>query len=238
MPIPVDNVKQLGTILAVDDTLASLKVLTSILKDNGYQVRSADSGRLALAYAMSNPLDLVLLDIRMPGLDGFEVCRQLSVNPKTRDIPVIFLSAITDVAERVEGFKCGAVDFVSKPFQSDELLARVHTHLKLRNLQKYIEQRSVELQRTNEDLELEIKKRVQFEAERERLIAELQSALADIKTLRGIIPICCHCKKIRDDQGFWNQVESYVSKHSLAQFSHGMCPDCMKKYFPDFAGEE
>lgn len=129
-----------GKILAVDDTLASLKLLSDILRDEGYDVRSAISGELALKSAINNPPELVLLDIRMPQMDGFEVCRQLKAHPKTANVPVIFVSAVLDTGEKVEGFNIGAVDFVTKPFQREELLARVRTHLEVDRLRNHLEE--------------------------------------------------------------------------------------------------
>ena len=224
---------QNGTILVVDDTAANLKLLVEILATAGYQVRPADSGALALASVAASPPELILLDMRMPDLDGFEVIRRLTSRAESRDIPVIFISASTEVDQRVEGLLLGAVDFITKPFQREELLARVHTHLELRRLRVQLEGHAAELLRANEALRIEAEERSKVEAERERLIAELQAALADVKTLSGIIPICAGCKKIRDDQGFWSQVESYLSSHTLARFSHGLCPDCLELYLPD-----
>jgi putative two-component system response regulator len=129
-----------GRILAVDDTAASLRLLTDILKEEGYEVRSAISGELALRAAAASPPDLVLLDIRMPGMDGYEVCRQLKANPATRDVPVIFVSAVSETDEKVLGFGVGAVDFVTKPYQRDELMARVRTHLELNRLRHHLEE--------------------------------------------------------------------------------------------------
>lgn len=128
-----------GTILAVDDTPASLKLLTDILKDEGYEVRSAINGELALRSARGNPPELVLLDIRMPEMDGFEVCRRLKAQPETSHVPVIFVSALTDTDEKVKGFELGAVDFVTKPYQREELLARVRTHLEVDRLRNHLE---------------------------------------------------------------------------------------------------
>jgi len=128
-----------GVILAVDDTPASLKLLTDLLKEEGYEVRSAINGDLALGSAASDPPDLVLLDIRMTGIDGFEVCRRLKAQEKTRHIPVIFVSAMSATDEKVRGFELGAVDFVTKPYQRDELLARVRTHLELMTLRHHLE---------------------------------------------------------------------------------------------------
>ncbi|TAK31305.1 MAG: hybrid sensor histidine kinase/response regulator [Chloroflexota bacterium] len=128
-------------ILVVDDTSAALKLLTDILTAEGYQVRPANSGELALASVAAKPPELILLDIRMPGLDGFEVCRRLKSCEESRDIPVIFISAVAALEDRVEGFALGAVDFVSKPFQREELLARVRTHLELSRLRTSLEAR-------------------------------------------------------------------------------------------------
>jgi len=129
-----------STILVVDDTAESLAVLTSTLASEDYNVRPADSGELALASALSDPPDLVLLDIRMPGISGFEVCRRLKADPSTRDVPIIFISASTEVEERVQGLKLGAVDYISKPFHPAELLVRVSIHLELAGLRSHLEQ--------------------------------------------------------------------------------------------------
>lgn len=128
-----------STILAVDDTPASLKLLTDILKAEGYEVRSAINGSLALQSALSNPPDLVLLDIRMPEMDGFEVCRRLKAAPETREVPVIFVSAMSDMDEKLQGFDLGAVDYVTKPYQRQELMARVRAHLELTHLRNHLE---------------------------------------------------------------------------------------------------
>jgi diguanylate cyclase (GGDEF)-like protein/PAS domain S-box-containing protein len=143
-----------GKILAVDDTPASLRLLKDILKSEGYEVLSAISGELALNAAKNNPPDLILLDIRMPGMDGYEVCRRFKADSATRDVPVIFLSAASDTDEKVRGFEVGAVDFVTKPYQSNELLARVRTHLELNRLRNHlesvVEERTVKLYESEE----------------------------------------------------------------------------------------
>lgn len=145
-----------GKILVVDDTLASLKLLSDILKAEGYEVRSAISGELAVESAINNPPELVLLDISMPGMDGFEVCRRLKAHLDTRNVPVIFVSALSDTDEKVEGFGLGAVDFVTKPYQREELLARVSTHLEINrlrnNLETMVEERSNELRESEKRL--------------------------------------------------------------------------------------
>jgi PAS domain S-box-containing protein len=471
-----------GTILVVDDAPVNLKLLVGVLTADGYDVLSAEDGETALASMAAHVPELVLLDICMPGLDGFEVCRRLRARVESRDIPVMFISATGESAERVEGLRLGAVDFITKPFQREELLARVQTHLELRRLRVRLEQQADGLRKVNEQLQSELaerkraeealrdselrfrslienmlegvafcemvyggqgrpvdfvylevnraferltglkdvvgrrvsaiipglretspelfesygrvaatgipekfefdlkelgqrlsisvyssrkghfvavfdniteRKRIedklrqlsqaveqspasivitnpagdieyanpkfieltgyaleevlgknsrilksgdkpqetyrelwqaitsgkewhgefhnrkkdgelywesasispirdpagrvthylavkeditarkQTEAERDRLIRDLQSALANVKSLSGLLPICAGCKKIRDDKGYWSQVESYVQKHSEARFSHGMCPDCIKKWYPE-----
>ena len=116
-----------GIILAVDDTSESLRILTDILVSQGYDVRPADSGELALASIEATQPELILLDIRMPGMDGFEVCRRLNERAKLITSPVIFLSGITDTKERVEGLRLGAVDFISKPFRARRAIS-THSH--------------------------------------------------------------------------------------------------------------
>jgi PleD family two-component response regulator len=118
-------------ILIVDDTPANLNVLSAILGKRGYRVRPAINGALALKAAQKAAPDLILLDVQMPGLDGYEVCRQLKADPQTRAIPVIFISALDDVLDKVEAFQVGGVDYITKPFQIEEVLARVENQLAL-----------------------------------------------------------------------------------------------------------
>jgi putative two-component system response regulator len=132
------TIKNKEKILVVDDTPASLKLLTDIMKAEGYDVRSAISGDLALFAAASNPPDLILLDIRMPEMDGFEVCRRLKSSATTQDVPVIFVTAASETDEKVHGFALGAVDYVTKPYQRDELLSRVRAHLELHQLRHHL----------------------------------------------------------------------------------------------------
>jgi len=182
-----------GKILAVDDTPASLRLLTDILKEEGYEVRSAISGELALHAATSNPPELVLLDIRMPEMDGYEVCRRLKAQATTRDVPVIFVSAVSETDVKVQGFEIGAVDFVTKPYQRDELLARVRTHLELNRLRNHledlVEERTVELRESEKKLRTSlldsitalaaaVEMRDPYTAGHQRRVAQLAVAIA------------------------------------------------------------
>jgi len=134
-----------SNILIVDDTPENLKTLTAILSERGYQARPVLSGEVALTAARKKAPDLILLDIRMPGMDGYEVCRQLKQDERTRDIPVIFISALEEVRDKIKAFEAGGQDYVTKPFQAEEVLARVETHLALYHLQKKLGERNTQL---------------------------------------------------------------------------------------------
>lgn len=129
-----------GKILIVDDTGPNLQLLTNLLRSHGYTVLPASDGELALEIVQSQCPDLILLDIRMPGMDGYEVCHRLKADERTRDIPVIFISILEDEHDKVQGFREGAVDYITKPFQPEEVLARIGTHLRLRELTEGLEQ--------------------------------------------------------------------------------------------------
>jgi len=135
-----------GEILIVDDSRESLRLLADILGSRGYRVRPASSGRLALKSIAVRLPDLILLDVKMPAMDGYDVCRCLKSDEKSRDVPVIFISALYETEAKVKGFEAGCVDFITKPFQSEEVLARVHTHLTLRGMQKQLKSQNIQLQ--------------------------------------------------------------------------------------------
>jgi DNA-binding response OmpR family regulator len=201
-----------GTLLVVEDNLQNLKVLLGLLKNSGFRIIVAQSGEEALARISPLVPDLILLDVMMPGMDGFETCRRLKANETTREIPVIFMTALGDVESKLKGFEMGGVDYVTKPIEYQEVIARLNAHLTIRRLQQDLVEKNAELQAKNE---------------------ELQQALDQVKLLSGLLPICANCKKIRDDQGYWQDVAGYIRDHSEAEFTHGICPDCMQKLYPD-----
>lgn len=135
-----------GTLLLVDDIPTNLKMLFNYLKSLGFKVRIANNGEKAIEQVERTPPDLILLDVMMPNLDGFEVCRRLKANAQTRDIPIIFMTAKTETVDKVKGFEVGAVDYVTKPIQQEEVLARINAHLTIRNLQKSLLQKNADLE--------------------------------------------------------------------------------------------
>lgn len=191
------------TILIVDDTPANIQVLNELLHKD-YRVLFSTDGKEALKLAAESTPDLILLDIMMPDMDGYEVCRRLKGDEALKDIPIIFVTALSEEENESQGLDLGAVDYISKPFNPGIVLLRVKNHLQLKTQRDKLTQ----------------------------LVDELQEAMAKVKLLSGFIPICASCKKIRDDQGYWGQIEKYISEHSEAQFSHAICPCCFKKLYP------
>ncbi|MEI6206466.1 MAG: response regulator [Desulfuromonadales bacterium] len=184
-------------LLIVDDTPENLVILYKTLRED-YQIIGANSGQEALRLASSTVPDLILLDIMMPEISGFEVCRILKEQELLRDIPVIFITALIEETDEVRGFSLGAADYITKPFKPAILKRRISTHLELKSQRDALADKNI----------------------------ELEKALANVKELSGLLPICMMCKKIRDDEGYWSQLETYISLHSKALFSHGICPDC------------
>ncbi|MCB0194698.1 MAG: hybrid sensor histidine kinase/response regulator [Anaerolineae bacterium] len=140
-------------ILVVDDTPGNLRILMQLLQEQGYHVRPAPNGTHALSSAQKEPPDLILLDIMMPDMDGYEVCRRLKADERTRDIPIIFISALDEGLDKAAAFSSGGVDYVTKPFQSEELFARVRTHLDLYQLRQTLQQKNSTLQQQNVELD-------------------------------------------------------------------------------------
>ncbi|GAB4169558.1 MAG: hypothetical protein Fur0039_08450 [Rhodocyclaceae bacterium] len=194
-----------GEILIVEDTPASMQLLADLMSQAGYGVRCAQEGGMALISARAAPPDLVLLDVCMPGMDGYEVCRRLKSDARTRDIPVIFLSALRETEDKVRGFRAGGVDYIAKPYQADEVLARARAHLELHRLQAAlearVEERTAQLQaakRRIEESEARLRELAGFlqtvrEEERARIARELHDELGqgltalriDLGWLRG-----------------------------------------------------
>ncbi len=189
-------------ILVAEDDFTSLKILESVLKKWGYEVVSAHDGLEAWEVLKTPDAPrLAILDWMMPSMEGVEVCRKLR-QLETRVPPyIILLTSRAEKEDIVAGLSAGANDYIEKPFDSNELQARIKVGVEYVKLQ----------------LSLVAK------------IDELETALAEIKTLQGFLPICSCCKKIRNDQNYWEQIEVYLSERMDTVFSHGLCPVCEKK---------
>jgi phosphoserine phosphatase RsbU/P len=205
-------------ILIVDDSPDQQVLLRAILGKAGHtDLLSADSAKTAFpmldmdGQEPPTQIDLILMDVLMPELDGVEACRQIKSRPHLCDIPIIMVTAKSDLSNLQAAFAAGANDYITKPVNSVELLARASSALALKKEMDCRKAREEELRRSND---------------------ALQKALRDVKVLRGLIPICASCKKIRNDGGFWQQLEEYIGEHSEAEFSHGICQPCVKKLYP------
>ena len=207
------------SILLVDDSAENLLLLQSILQTGGYKdLLTAESAEQAFKHRGMDSsggdgtnVDLILLDIQMPDINGIETCRRIKEVERYRDIPIIMVTAMAQREKLQLAFAAGAMDYINKPVNKIELRTRVGSALKLKQ--------EMDSRKAREQ---ELKKRTQ----------ELEQALREVKVLRGFIPICASCKKIRNDRGYWQLVEAYIREHSEAEFSHGICPDCIKKFFP------
>lgn len=192
-------------VVLVDDVHENLRILHHCLKDERYAFAVARDGAELFRLIEIRQPSLILLDVMLPDMDGFSIAERLRGDRRFADLPIIFVTARTEQGDRLRGFMSGGVDYVTKPFDANEVRERVRTHIRLR-------------------LALE---------EHRRLNSELHAALDRVRTLEGIIPICSKCKQVRDDDGYWTQVEQYISEHTKALFSHGLCPHCAAELFPE-----
>ena len=167
-----------GDILIVDDKIDNLRLLFTTLSKEGYEVRRVLSGRQALKAIEFDPPDLILLDIKMPDVNGYEVCSLLKKNPKTTEIPVIFLSALSDAFDKVKAFEVGGADYITKPFQLSEVIARIENQINLRRLQKKIQEQNQLLQHLNQDLEARVEERTEELKWKNQELIEYQQKLS------------------------------------------------------------
>ncbi len=209
------------TILAIDDDPTSLRFIEKILKHEGYQnIRTCSNAADGCQWVKKKAPDLILLDLIMPDMDGYQFTRHIRKNDATRDIPILVVTGgAAEANEAIEkSFQAGATDFITKPINTTEFFARIRSALSIKQAHDRIKE--------------ELFRRQTAEKKNRKLIAELKEALAKVKKLSGLLPICASCKKIRDDQGYWNQIENYIREHSEAEFSHSLCPECVENMYP------
>ena len=201
-------------IMIIDDNQVNLDVLFNFLKGRGFKVLVATDGETALEQMNYILPDLILLDIMMPGIDGFTTCRHLKSQAKTRDIPVIFMTALSETEHKVQGFQIGAVDYITKPFQKDEVLSRVQTHLMLRNLQRKLQSKNAELLQLNQNLErlVEEKTKLLLNQEKSAIIGRLTQGI--LHNLKNPLQVILTSGSLIQIQGEKLQ-DKFVVHHSL-----------------------
>jgi phosphoserine phosphatase RsbU/P len=193
-------------ILIAEDESVSRRMLEATVSKWGYEVSLACDGNEAWA-KLQQPASppLLILDWQMPGIDGIDLCRRIRERKELSSLYVILLTSRDTKKDLVHGLEAGADDYVAKPFDPEELRARLHVGTRVIGLQHALAER----------------------------VQELEAALFREKQLQGLLPICCYCKKIRDDRNYWHQVETYMAQHAQVQFSHSVCPECTEKFKKD-----
>jgi phosphoserine phosphatase RsbU/P len=188
----------MNLLIADDDDIART-LIVSLLRRRGYEIEAVSEGQTAWERLTQHDAPkIALLDWMMPGIDGIDICRGLRANPALNGVYLILLTSRDTQAHVVEGLRAGANDYITKPFNNEELLARVNIGVQTVQLQSELTQR----------------------------VNELEEALRNVKQLQGLLPICSYCKSVRDDKNYWQRVEDYLTTHSELECSHGICPKC------------
>jgi phosphoserine phosphatase RsbU/P len=187
-------------ILIADDDIVLRHALRVQLQKSGYDVIECADGAKAWAVLQDQPPPMAIIDWQMPGLDGPTLCQEVRNTPALSSMYVILLTANTRREDVISGLESGADDYIVKPYDWKELQARLRIGNRIVTLQRVLTAR----------------------------VEELQEALANVRRLGGLLPICSYCKRVRDDGDYWKQIEAYVAEHSEAEFSHGICPTCLE----------
>lgn len=199
------------SILYVEDEDTTRMLTSEILRRRANTLYTANNGEEGLKSFEQYSPDIVLTDIRMPAMDGIEMSK--AIKALNKDARIIILTAYDDVNYLINSIGIGVNNYVLKPVNTANLFPVIEGCVHTIMLERKIHQQN---------------------EEREKLIIELQNALAKVKSLTGLLPICSACKKIRDDKGYWEQIEAYISDHAEVEFSHGICPECLKKLYPEY----
>jgi two-component system cell cycle response regulator len=234
------------SILIVEDSSTQAKILQHALEKHGFEVYKSKNGREALEYLNDHTPSIIISDIVMPEMDGYEFCKKIKSDERLKSIPIVLLTTLSEPEDVIKGLESGADNFMTKPYDEETLIARIHYVLTNAGLREprasgtgieiafagkkhFITSNRIQI------LDLLIstyENAIQKTRELEKTIRELTHANETIKTLKGLIPICASCKKVRNDAGYWEQIEMYIRDHSEAEFTHGFCPDCLKKLYP------
>jgi CheY-like chemotaxis protein len=194
------------SIMVVDDDPDVLFATARIVEKAGYSVLKAASASECMELIQAQRPDMILLDVVLPDMGGAELCKRIKTDPVYEGIYIILVSgAKTASDDQAEGLEVGADGYIARPISNRELTARVNAMVRI----------------------------LTAERERDRVIMELEKALGTIKTLSGLLPICMHCKNIRDVKGYWNKIEEFLGEYSEVEFSHSICDECLKKHYPD-----
>ena len=190
------------TVLIADDDKLTLNVLNDTLTRAGYDVLTATDGEQAWKKLQQSNASLAVLDWIMPGMEGPEICQRAAKDPKMANRYFILLTGKSKTEDLVAGLQSGASDYLRKPFDEAELLARVEVGVRFIELQRKLAER----------------------------VEEMEKALATVRRLEGLLPICSYCKRIRNEQDYWERVDNYISQHANVRFSHNICPECYEKH--------
>ena len=190
------------TVLLADDDKLSLNVVSDTLTRAGYDVITATDGEQAWSKLQQSNAQVAILDWIMPGIEGVEICRRAHADKRFANRYFILLTGKSSTEDLVAGLQAGASDYLRKPFEEAELLARVEVGVRFIELQQKLADR----------------------------VDELEKALTQVKRLEGLLPICSYCKRIRNEQDYWERVDAYISQHANVRFSHNICPECYEKH--------
>ena len=196
--------------LIADDDRVNAAALAGSLRRWDFEVIVAHDGAEAWTACRESRPSLAILDWMMPGLDGLELCKRIREAPEHANMYVLLLTGRDSRVDVVAGLNAGADDYLVKPFDAEELRARVHTGQRIVTLQNRLAEQ----------------------------VSVLQEALTNVKQLKGLLPMCSYCKSIRNDGDYWQQLEAYISDHSDAEFSHGICPKCFERAKAEFEAED
>ncbi|MCD6374113.1 MAG: response regulator [Caldisericaceae bacterium] len=236
-------------LLVVEDSKTQALQLKNDLKKHGFEVVLAFDANQALEILENEEFRIIISDVVMPGMDGFEFCKQVKKKFEGKTLSIILLTALNEPEDIIKGLAAGADNFIVKPYDISILISRIEYILANQLIREnngpelkfevYFNGKKYTLashQMQIIDLLLSSYETVMHKnRELERVNKELKNALNEIKQLHGMLPICSYCHKIRDDEGYWHRVEEYIEQHADVSFTHSLCPDCLVELYPEYA---